>query len=168
MLAFGASYLSADAVACSVEQIVTISQGPHDPVTSYANRHRDRFKMNSQVERQQVQPPEALQIGDFDSGLFPELFERRSIGFYCKSTQEVVARAQRSAMSMVAVGGTVTVMPWSTVVRGRLRIQTREARTFKSRLERKCSRSGCRKNQGVAVYQFSKLPVLNQVHVQVR
>ena len=63
-LAFEASYLSADAVARSVEQIVTLRQGPSESVTSYVNRHRDSFNnLNRQVERQHVPPLEALQMG---------------------------------------------------------------------------------------------------------
>ena len=41
--AFEASYLSADAQARSVEQIVTLTQGPCESVTSYINRLRDSF-----------------------------------------------------------------------------------------------------------------------------
>ncbi|CAN0183583.1 unnamed protein product, partial [Laminaria digitata] len=75
-IAFEASYLSADAVALSVEQIATLRQNPNEPVTSYANRHRDNFNnLNRQVERQQVPPLEALQIGVFERGLLPDLFE---------------------------------------------------------------------------------------------
>ena len=73
MLAFEASYLSADAVARSVEQPVTLRQDPNESVTSYANRHRDRFNLNREDDRQQVQPFEALQIGVLERGLLPEL-----------------------------------------------------------------------------------------------
>ena len=63
-LAFETSYLSADAVTRSVEQIVTLRQGPSESVTSYVNRHRDSFNnLNRQVERQHVPPLEALQMG---------------------------------------------------------------------------------------------------------
>ena len=49
-LAFEASYLSADAVARSIEQIVTLRQSPSESVTSYVNRHRDNFNnLNRQV-----------------------------------------------------------------------------------------------------------------------
>ena len=79
-LAFEASYLSADAVARSVEQIVTLRQGPSESVTSYVNRHRDSFNnLNRQVERQHVPPLEALQIGVFERGLLPDLFELQRI-----------------------------------------------------------------------------------------
>ena len=50
--AFEASYLSADALARSVEQIVTLTQGPNESVTSYANRLRDSFNnLNRQVQK---------------------------------------------------------------------------------------------------------------------
>ena len=102
-LAFEASYLSADAVARSVEQIVTLRQGLSESVTSYVNRHRDSFNnLNRQVEGQHVPPLEALQIGDFERGLLHDLFELPRIGQYCKSMQEAVDRAQRSAASVEA------------------------------------------------------------------
>ena len=47
------------------------------------NRHRNRFNsLNRQVERQHVQPVEALHIGIFERGLLPELFELQRIGHY--------------------------------------------------------------------------------------
>ena len=40
----------------SAEKIVTVVQGLNESVTSYVNRHRDRFNnLNRQVERQNVQ-----------------------------------------------------------------------------------------------------------------
>ena len=73
--AFEASYLSADALARSVEQIVTLTQGPNESVTSYANRLRDSFNnLNRQVQKH-VQPVEALQIGIVERGLRPEILE---------------------------------------------------------------------------------------------
>ena len=46
-----ASYLSADALARSVEQIVTLTKGPNESVTSYVNRLRDSFNnLNRQVQ----------------------------------------------------------------------------------------------------------------------
>ena len=42
-IAFETSYLSADAVARSVEQIATLRQNPNESVTSYVNRHRDNL-----------------------------------------------------------------------------------------------------------------------------
>ena len=80
------------------------------------NRHRDSFNnLNRQVERQRVQSLEALQIGAFERGLLPDLFELQRIGQYRKSMQEVVDRGQRSAASTEAVDGTVSAMSWSTV-----------------------------------------------------
>ena len=113
VLGFEASYVYADAVARSV-RVVTHSQGPNASVTSYVNHHRDRFK---HVERQHVQPLEVMEIGVFERGLLPELFELPRVGQYCKSTQETVDRAQRSAAPMVAVDGTVSAMSMPTVGR---------------------------------------------------
>ena len=160
-LAFEASYLSADAVARSIEQIVTLRQSPSESVTSYVNRHRDSFNnLNRQVEKQHVPPLEALQTGVFERGLLPDLFKLQRIGQYRKSMQEAVDRAQRSAASMEAVDGTVGAMPSSTVARGRPRTQMSAVRTSESRRERKRSRSGSCRNQGAAAaFQSSKLPV---------
>ena len=50
-IAFEASYLSADALARSVEQIVTLTQGSNESVTSYVNRLRDSSNnLNRQVK----------------------------------------------------------------------------------------------------------------------
>ena len=57
-----------------------------------------------------VQPLEALQIGAFEHGVLPDLFELQRIGQYCKSMLEAVHSAQRSAASMVAVDDTVYVV----------------------------------------------------------
>ena len=98
-LAFETSYLSADAVTRSVEQIVTLRQGPSESVTSYVNRHRDSFNnLNRQVEKQHVPPLEALQTGVFERGLLPDLFKLQRIGQYRKSMQEAVDRAQRLSL----------------------------------------------------------------------
>ena len=81
-----------------------------------------------------------MQTGVFEGGLLPDLFELQRIGQYCKSMQEAVGRAQRSAASMEAVDGTVSAMWWSTVARGRPRTQMRAVRIAESRRERKRSR----------------------------
>ena len=102
------------------------------------NRHRDSFNnLNRQVERQRVQSLEALQIGAFERGLLPDLFELQRIGQYRKSMQEVVDRGQRSAASTEAVDGTVSAMSWSTVARGRPKAQIRGSCRSESRVERK-------------------------------
>ena len=103
--AFEASYLSADALARSVEQIVTLTQGPNESVTSSVNRLRDSFNnLNRQVQKH-VQPVEALQIVIFERGLRPKILDLHRIGQYCKSMQQAVDRAQRSAASLAAVDG---------------------------------------------------------------
>ena len=79
------------------------------------------------------------------------------IGQYCKSMQQAVDRAQRSAASLAAVDGTVSAMSWSTVARGRSRAQVRAVRGPESRLERKRSHSGSRKNHGSAAAAASHL-----------
>ena len=151
------TYLSGDSVARSVESIVTLRQSPSESVTSYVNRHRDSFNnLNHQVERQHVPPFEALQIGGFERGLLPDLFELQRISQYCKSMQEAVDRAQRSTVS----GGSRWHRKWSTVARGRPRTQMRRVRTSESHRERKRSRNGSHRNQGAAATsQWSKVPV---------
>ena len=53
-----------------------LTQGPNESVTLYVNRLRDIFNnLNRQVEKQNVQPSEALQIGIFERGLRPAIFE---------------------------------------------------------------------------------------------
>ena len=64
--------------------------------------------------------------------------------------QQTVDRAQRSAASLAAVDGTVSAMSWSIVARGRSRAQVRAVRGPDSRLVRKRSHSGSRKNHGSA------------------
>ena len=160
--AFEASYLSADALARSVERIVTLTQDPNESVTSYVNRLRDSFNsLNRQVQKH-VQPVEALQTGNFERGLRPEILELQRIGQYCKSMQQAVDRTQRSAASLAAVDGTVSAMSWSIVARGRSRAQVRAVRGPESRLERKRSHSGSRKNHGSAAaashLSSSKMP----------
>ena len=104
--AFEASYLSADALARSVKHIVTLTQGPNESVTSYVNRLRGSFNsLNRQVQKQHIQPVEASQIAIFERGLRPETLELQRIGQYCKSMQQAVDRAQRSAASLAAVDG---------------------------------------------------------------
>ena len=67
--AFEASYLSADALARSIEQIVTLTQGSNESVTSYVNRLRDSFNnLNRQVQKQHIQLVEALRVGIFLRG----------------------------------------------------------------------------------------------------
>ena len=78
-LAFEASYLSAVAVARYVKQIVTLRQSPSESVTSYVNHRHSFNNLNRQVERQHVPPLEALQIGVFERGLLPDLFELQRI-----------------------------------------------------------------------------------------
>ena len=151
--AFEASYLSADASSRSAEQIITLTQGPNESVTSYANRLRDSFNNLNQVQKQDVQPVEALQIGIFERGLRPEMLELQRIGQYCKSMQQAVDRAQRSFASLAAVDGTVSAMPWSTVARGRSKAQVRAVRGPESRLERKRSHSGC-SSSSISLVQF--------------
>ena len=149
--AFKASYVSADALTRSVEQIVTLTQGPKKSVTSYVNRLRESLNnLHHQVQKRHVQPVEALQIGIFERGLRPEFLELQRIGQYCQSIQQAVHRAQRSAASLAAVDGTVSAMSWSTVARGRSKAQVRAVRGPESRLERKRSHSGSRKNHGSA------------------
>ena len=76
--------------------------------------------------------------------------------------QQAVDRAQRSAAFLAAVDGTVSAMSWSPVARGRSRAQVRAMRGSESRLERKRSRSGSRKNHGSAAaapqLSSSKMP----------
>ena len=90
--------------------------GPNESVTSYVNRLRDSFNnLNRQVQKQHVQPVEALQIGIYYRGLRSEILKLQRIGQDCKPMQQSVDRAQRSAASLAAVDGTVSAMSWSTV-----------------------------------------------------
>ena len=97
-LAFESTYLSADAVVRSVEEIITMAMSETDSVTSFTNKHRDNFSnFRRQAERTGVSELEALKIGIFERGLTPELYERQRLGPYCRTMQESSDRAQRSA-----------------------------------------------------------------------
>ena len=65
-LAFESTCLSADAAARPVEDIVTMATSETDSVTSFTNKHRDKFSnFGRQAERTGVSELEALEIGFF-------------------------------------------------------------------------------------------------------
>ena len=59
-LACESTYLTDDAVACSVEDIATIAMRETDSVTSFINKHRDKFSNFRQADRTGVSELEAL------------------------------------------------------------------------------------------------------------
>ena len=73
-LASESTYLSVEAVARSVEDMVTMAMTETDSATSFINKHRDKFSnFCRKADCTGVSEFEALKIGIFERGLTPEL-----------------------------------------------------------------------------------------------
>ena len=97
-LASESTYLSVEAVARSVEDMVTMAMTETDSATSFINKHRDKFSnFCRKADCTGVSEFEALKIGIFERGLTPELLENGNV--YVRTAQ--VCRSRATARSVM-------------------------------------------------------------------